>query len=192
MVVMVSFRDVFKRRPSYTRRQLEAWLQTLNVEAEAVADVGGKQLPVQNRVKSWQVKRYDLLDLPEYDLNQPWKLKEIYDVVFGLEVFEYVYNPVVALKNLYEMLKVGGTLYASFHFIYPHHSSKFIDYLRYTRWGVERLLQEANFTSWQISPRFLKRSWLMRLVYFSEKVRGNNSNFGKLHGEQGYLITAKK
>jgi SAM-dependent methyltransferase len=192
MALMMSLRDIFKRRQSYTRRQLEAWLQTLNIEAEAVADVGGKQLPVQDRVRSWHVKRYDLLDLPEYDLNQPWVLKETYDVVFCLEVFEYIYNPFVAMKNLHDMLKVGGVLYASFHFIYPHHSSKFIDYLRYTHWGVEKLLQEANFTSWQISPRWFKRAWLMRLVYFSEKVRGNNSNFGKLHREQGYLIRAQK
>lgn len=181
-----------RKRASHTRKQLEGWLQTLAIEAEAVADVGGKQLPVKDRVKSWQVKQYDILDLPEYDLNQPWQLKEIYDVVFCLEVFEYVYNTFQAMKNLYNMLRLGGVLYVSFHFIYPLHSSKFLDYLRYTRWGVDRLLKEANFISWETYPRFLKIPWLMRLVYLSENMWGNNSNLGEVHREQGYLIMAKK
>jgi hypothetical protein len=188
----LSLGNIVSKRASHTRKQLEGWLQTLDIKAEAVADVGGQQLAVKDRVKSWQVKQYDILDLPEYDLNQPWQLKEMYEVVFCLEVFEYLYNPFQAMKNLYNMLTFGGTLYISFHFIYPHHSSKFLDYLRYTRWGVDKLLKEAKFISWETYPRFLKIPWLMRLVYWSENMWGNNSNLGELHREQGYLITAKK
>jgi SAM-dependent methyltransferase len=189
---MLNLGNILPGTASYPRKQLEAWLQTLEIEAEAVADVGGRQLPVKDRVKSWQVKQYDILDLPEQDLNQPWQLNEIYDVVFCLEVSEYLYNPFQALTNLYNMLKKGGVLYTSFHFIYPHHSSKFIDYLRYTRWGIDRLLQEAHFASWRIYPKYFKRPWIIRLFYLSEGVWGNNSNLGKLHTEQGYLVIAQK
>jgi SAM-dependent methyltransferase len=184
--------NIFRKKPANTRNQLEEWLQTLAIEAEAVADVGGKPLPVKDRVRSWQVKQYDLLDLPEHDLNQPWDWQEIYEAVFCLEVFEYVYNPMQAMRNLYDMLKKGGTLYTSFHFLYPHHSTKFRDYLRYTRWGVDKLLQEAGFSSWEIYPRYFKSPRLIMGVYADERMRGNNSNRGRLHTEQGYLVKAIK
>ena len=186
------FRNIFRKRTSHTRMQLEEWLQTLSVEAEAVVDVGGKQLPVKDRVRSWNVKQYDLLDLPEYDLNQPWDLQEVYNLAFCLEVFEYIYNPLQAIMNLYNLLKRGGELYASFHFIYPHHSAKKIDYLRYTRWGVERLLKEAGFASWDINPRYLNKPRLVHQVYEDGNMVGNNNNFGKLHHEQGYMVKAIK
>jgi SAM-dependent methyltransferase len=190
--LMEILQNMFRKRKSFTRIQLEEWLQTLEINAEAVADVSSDQHPVKNRVKSWNVKQCDFLNLPEYDLNQPWGLKEIYDIVFCLEIFEYIYNPMQAMTNLYDILKVGGELYISFHFVYPHHSTRYLDYLRYTRWGVDRLLQEANFRSWNSTPRYFKRPWIMGYVYLSEKMRGNNNNRGELHTEQGYLIKAIK
>lgn len=186
------FQNILRKRTSNTRIQLEQWLQTMEIEAETIADVGSNKLPVKDRVKSWKAEQYNLLDFPEYDLNQPWDLKEIYNIVFCLEVFEYIYNPMQAMKNLYNMLKSGGELYASFHFVYPHHSAKKIDYLRYTRWGVSRLLEEAGFRSWDKYPRYFKSPWLIGQVYSDEKMKGNNYNRGKLHSEQGYLIKAIK
>jgi len=168
---------------------VEGWLQGLTVEAEAVVDVGGKQLPVKERVGSWSVQRYDILNLPEHDLNQPWDLHEVYNLAFCLEVFEYIYNPLQAVVNLFNLLKSGGELYASFHFIYPHHSAKKIDYLRYTRWGVDKLLQEAGFTSWERYPRYFKNPRLIDQVYADENMMVNNE---KLHSEQGFLVKASK
>jgi SAM-dependent methyltransferase len=186
------FRNLLRKKRSNTRNQLEEWLGNLEIAAEAVADVGGKQLPVKDRVRSWQVQRYDLLDLPEYDLNQPWDLKEIYNIAFCLEVFEYIYNPMQAVLNLYSILKSGGELYISFHFIYPHHSGKKIDYLRYTRWGVDKLLQEAGFKSWDIYPRYFKNPQLIEQVYLDENMRGDDSKIKTLYSEQGYLVKAIK
>lgn len=183
---------IFRKRNSHTRIQLEGWLQTLAIDAEAVADVGGKELPVKTRVKSWRVKQYDVLDLPKHDLNRPWELKNYYDVVFCLEVFEYVYNPMQAIHNLYDILKADGKLYTSFLFIYPHHGPNNWDYLRYTRWGVNKLLKEARFRSCNIYPRYLKSPWLIEQVYLDEKMAGVNNNQGTLHSEQGYLVEAIK
>ena len=184
-------RNIWGKRTSHTRNQLEDWLQGLEIEAEAVVDVGGKQLPIKGRVRTWAVNRYDLLGLPEYDLNQPWDLKETYNIAFCLEVFEYIYDPMQAMRNLYNILKSGGELYISFHFIYPHHSAKKIDYLRYSRWGVDKLLQEAGFKSWDRYPRFFKNPRLIDQVYSDENMMVNN-NIGKIHNEQGYLVRAIK
>jgi SAM-dependent methyltransferase len=177
---------------SYTRKQLESWLETLEVRAQAVADIGGRKRPVKDRVKCWQVDRYDILDLPEYDLNQVWELRELYDAAFCPEVFEYVYSPLQAMKNLYALLKPGGVLYASFHFLYPHHGPEGQDYLRYTRWGVSRLLQEAGFASWEIYPRGFRRPRRAAALYRLERMKGLNRNRGPIHYEQGYLVRAVK
>lgn len=183
---------LFKKPPSHSRKQLEEWLGTLEISAEAVGDVGGKKLPVPSRVKSWQVKRFDILDLPEYDLNQPWKLPEIYDVVFCLEVFEYIYNPWQAMKNLHLILKTGGILYASFHFIYPHHGPEGMDYLRYTQWGVDKLLEEAGFSSWTRLSRGFRRPWGITSVYLGENMKWLGKIDSPMHRDQGYLVKAIK
>jgi SAM-dependent methyltransferase len=177
---------------SHPRSQLEEWLKTLDIEAGAVADIGGQKLPVKNRVKSLKVDRYEILDLPHHDLNKPWPLRELYEVVFCLEVFEYIFNPLQAMKNLYDILRSGGRLYASFHFLYPHHNPEGRDYLRYTRWGVERLVQEAGFSSWEIKPRTLRKPTGIHYVYLAERMKGTAHNRGQIHSEQGYLLMARK
>ena len=53
-------------RMSNVRRQLEAWLKTIDVKADCVLDVGGAQLPVKGRTKSWEVKEEDLAKHMEY------------------------------------------------------------------------------------------------------------------------------
>jgi SAM-dependent methyltransferase len=191
-LLLLLIKNIFGKKRSYPRNQLEEWLQGLDIEAAAVGDVSSDQFPVRDRVKSWQVQHYDFLNLPEYDLNKPWALKEIYDIVFCLEVFEYVFDPMQAMQNLHGILKPAGRLYASFHFVYPHHSTRFKDYLRFTRWGVARLLEAAGFRTWEILPRYLKTPALILQVYADESMRGNESNRGPLHHEQGYLVTADK
>lgn len=181
----------FKKKQSHSRIQLEDWLRTLEIDVDAVADVGGKKLPVKDRVKSWQANRYDILDLPEYDLNREWEIVEVYDVVFCMEVFEYIYNPFQAMKNLYKILKPGGTLFISFQFIYPHHGPWGMDYLRYTQWGVEKLLTEAGFQSWERYSRPFKRSKLITEFYSGENMKHEKPH-NQIHLDQGYLVKALK
>jgi hypothetical protein len=180
-----------KRKQSHYRKQLEDWLRTLEIDVDAVADVGGKKLPVKERVKSWQVSRYDLLDLPEYDLNRQWELEEVYDVVFCLEVFEYMYDPFQAMKNLYKILKPAGRLFVSFQFIYPHHGPWGRDYLRYTQWGVEKLLTEAGFQSWERHSTPFKRPKAITELYSGENMKGEKPH-NPIHLAQGYLVKAVK
>lgn len=183
---------MIRKKQSYSRKQLNEWLQEIVVVAYAVADVGGRKLPIEDRVKIWQVQRYDILDLPEHDLNLVWNLTELYDVAFCIEVFEYIYNPYQAMKNLQMLLRKGGVLYASFHFLYPHHGPKGMDYLRYTRWGVERLLHAVGFSTWEIHPRKFKRVWAAYALYMREGMKGIYKNLGLIHTEQGYLVRAVK
>ena len=185
---------LFKKKQSYTRYLLEEWLQEQSIVALAVADVGGLKLPVKDRVKDWQVQRYDILDLPEHDLNLPWDLTEIYDIAFCLETFEFMYDPFQAMQNLHRFLKKDGILYASFHFLYPHHGPRpGLDCLRYTRWGIERLLQEVGFSEWRITPRRFKHLAALYAFYTKEGMfKGILKNLSLVHTEQGYLVKAVK
>lgn len=128
------------------------------MKADWVLDIGGGSNPVKGRTRSWEVKEYRILDnkleemkqKPDFvaDLNKPDCGREItgqWDIVFCLEVAEYLYNPWVAIKNLWGFLKEGGILYISFPFIYPIHSPHRSDYLRYTRFGILKLLDIAGF-----------------------------------------------
>jgi SAM-dependent methyltransferase len=79
------------------------------------------------------------------------ELLEQYDVVFCIETLEHLYNPVAACENLNKMLKPGGKLYLTVCYIYPHHG--YNDYLRYTDFGLKKLLEEAQFENIKITPR---------------------------------------
>lgn len=140
---------------SYYRQQLEEWLAGLSVKANTVYDIGGAQGHVRERVKRWQVVRYQVLDLPEYNLD-PIKADDLYgnfgklkssaDLIFCLEVFEYLINPLFALHKIHYVLKEGGKAYVTFQFVYPHHNELEMDSLRYTEPGIRRLASEVGLT----------------------------------------------
>lgn len=156
---------------SFYRKQLEDWLKTIEVKAENVIDIGGGANMVLSRLKAADVKEYQILDNyaerdchktfePPYypcDIQDTGKLKAIatikYDVAFCLEVFEYIFDPLTALKNINWLLKYGGLAYISFPSIYPVHEPKELDSLRYTKQGIIKLMTAAGFSSWEITPR---------------------------------------
>ncbi len=194
---------------SIQREQLNSWLKTIDV-AGIVLDVGGSQLPMDaTRVKSWNVKEIKILDMQKpheckqfpdiiMDLNKnydiiPAEFKENekkFEVVFCLEVSEYLWNPIQALKNINYLMERAGVLYMSFHFITPIHGPINEDYLRYTKWGVEKLMKEAGFEILQMVIRDTKEGAL--LLDFFQKERMRPMNNYKHHNETGYLVKAIK
>ena len=197
---------------SYTRQQLEEWIKTIDVKADRVLDIGGSQLPIKGRTKNWDVKEYKILDLKqpheskkkpnivcdiqksissnlavqEYSLNE-----NRFDIIFCIEVSEYWWNPATALNNIMFLSKKGCILYISFHFIYPMHNPKGKDCLRYTRWGVEKLLKEASFEIEEIIPRLARNGKdLIKWFVSEEGMRPCQTYNG--HTEVGYLVKAKK
>jgi SAM-dependent methyltransferase len=159
---------------SWYRQQLEDWLKTLDVKADTVLDVGGAQGEVKSRVKSWDVKEYKVLDLPEWDLNKEYADKDNFldvydsaDIIFCLEVFEYLIYPLMALANIETILKSGGKAYITFAFSYPHHNELELDALRYTEPGIKRLADKAGLTITNIWYR-TDRSGLLRQFYAAD------------------------
>lgn len=152
---------------SEPRRQLESWVAGLEIKAERIIDIGGSQLPVRDRVKSWDVKDYKIFDLatphenkqaPDIsgDINRLWQWdawRGVFDVAFALELSEYLWDPVQAFTNMNRFLKHYGVLYFSSHFNYPVHNLVEFDFLRYTREGIIKILTETGFKVNEVLPR---------------------------------------
>jgi SAM-dependent methyltransferase len=172
-----------------------------------VLDIGGSQLPMEkSRVKSWDVKEIKILDMQKphacikfpdiiADLNKEPDGEYLgnfnyYDIAFCLEVSEYLWNPVRAISNIANLLKQGGILYMSFHFITPIHGPLGEDYLRYTKWGVQKIMHEAGFEIKDIVMRDTKEGNLLMDFFKRERMRPMNNY--KHHNETGYLVKAIK
>lgn len=174
---------------SFYREQLEGYLSLLDVNASTVLDVGGGQNPIKGRTKSWTVKDYHILDLPDYDLNNPkgkligWK--GMADIVFCLEVFEYLINPLVAIKNIANLLKPTGRAYVTFCFSYPHHNELEFDSLRYTEPGIYRLTTEAGLNVDKITYR-IDKSGLLESFYAADGMRAAKQY--PRHNVTGFIV----
>lgn len=193
---------------SRTRDQLEAWIETIDVKSESVLDIGGSQRPIRKRVKSWKVEMYKILDLPTphetdqvpdiiADMNLPMTQGLIescikFETVFALELLDYIWNPVECLRNINNMLEVGGTLYLSCHFYYPVHNPKEEDVLRLTPFGIEKILRETGFSVQEHTPRmFSDEAWnYINKGLSIDTFRPSRDWDG--HQQQGSLIKAMK
>lgn len=162
---------------SYYRQQLEDWLKTLDVKADVVLDIGGAQNPVKGRTRSWEVKNYEILDLPEFDIedfDERWeKHKSIFkkaDLIFCLEVFEYLLYPSEAMININWLMKNKAKAYITFAFAYPHHNELEKDSLRYTEFGIKRL---ANSVGLKVNNIWYRRdkSGLLKFFYATDGMR---------------------
>ena len=190
---------------SLSRQQLESWLKTIDVKADSVLDIGGSQLPINKRVRSWEVNQYKILDIavphelkqaPDIiaDLEEPLnnEIKKdlfLFDVAFCIEVSEYWFNPLMALLNINKLLKPGGILYISTHFVYPVHNPAGADFLRYTKAGIVKLLEKSNFAIDKVIAR-REKSPGNYLAYCSDnRMRPNRETD---HSEIGHLIKAIK
>ena len=137
---------------SYYRQQLEDYLSNLEIKCDLVYDIGGAQGAVAKRVQNYEVKDTAILDLPDYDLDKEWPDgSPKADMIFCLEVFEYLINPVTAIKNIAKLLKDGGTAIVTFAFVYPHHNELENEGLRYTERAIERLAEISGLKIYNIT-----------------------------------------
>lgn len=155
---------------SKLREQLKDYLSQIDVSGQIVLDVGcgDPKYWAQNFVRG-RARVYHTLDIeskfnPTFvlDLNRlhepgtSWVAlprPNEYDTIFALEVFEHLWDPVTALKNVYIWLKVGGCFYFSTPFINPLHERSGTDMLRMTHEWWQTALSEVGFSSVEIVLR---------------------------------------
>jgi SAM-dependent methyltransferase len=193
---------------SNTRNQLERWLKTIEIDGNHIADIGAAQNTLKGRTKTWNPDSYVIFDLeqPHETRVNDWVRLDIqkdkitkksiyyhgFDTVFMLEVSEYLFDPLSALKNVNNLLEKDGLFYSSWHLLYPRHKPLGLDYLRYTPEGAERLLRETGFDIIENIPRIIKDDESigeLDCVYGREGMRGwRDFDISDI----GSLITARK
>lgn len=176
---------------SKQRQRLEKWLSSIIINDGVIADVGGCQNPIKDRIETKGNVTVNLLDLwephggdkPDYvmDLNvqDSFLNCEYYNYVFCVEVMEYIYEPVVAVKNLGNILTKGGVLYITFPFLYPVHKPSGEDFLRYTEYGAKKILKEGGFEVVSMDYSIMGDDGCKAYLEFitSEKMRSDRDYF---------------
>lgn len=173
---------------SFYRQQLEDYLKKTDIKAKLLYDIGGKQKSIKGRTKTWEVQELVCLDLPEYDLNEPQIHERKADFVLCLEVFEYLINPLQAMKNISDSLEKNGVAIVSFPFVYPIHNEVEFDSLRYTLSGIKRFAKIVNLTIENVHYRRTKTSTLVQ--YYQQD--GMKMAKGEDHNITGYIIKFRK
>ena len=195
-------------KTSLPRTQLNQWLRTINIKADRVLEVGAGSNPVINKVKSWNVGNYKTFDNnlqgdcnPDFRIdlnhleNKGTTIKNVIkyspNIIFCLEVMEYIYKPYSVLRFFHDALAKNGVLYISFHTIYPVHEPYKYDSLRYTKWGIINLLKDAGFKKWKIASRDATEG-KDSLVSFYKKEKMWALKKSDLITDTGYLVKAFK
>lgn len=188
------------------RMELDKWLSQLDVKADRVLDIGGSQLPVKGRTKSWDVKEYLIADLPEphigspkpdieLDLNSFYsaipvddKYYEYFDVIFCLEVFDYIWNTYFAFEEIECRLNKTGSAWITFPSIYPLHQPVKDDALRYMPGGIEKLADSVGLKIAQMIPRRTETDAIYQ-AFRQERMRcAKNED----HNISGWIVEFKK
>lgn len=117
-----------------------------------------------------------------------FEYQEYFDAVFAFELWEYIYSPLEAHKNIFSLLKPGGIYMGSYPFVYGKHNPPGQDFLRYTDDGIKKLLSVAGFHDVEITPRTGVVGSL-ESFYAVEEMRVRKDVD---HNVVGYIVKAKK
>lgn len=181
------------------RLGLDKWLSQLDVKANRALDIGGSQLPVKGRTKSWDVKEYLIADLPEphigspkpdieLDMNQQINSDGDYDSIFCLEVFDYIFDPATAFFNLNRLLVDGGRAWVTFPSQYPLHQPVEDDALRYMPSGIAKLARAARLKIEEMIPRRTETDAIYQ-AFRTERMRcAKNED----HNISGWIVEFEK
>lgn len=139
---------------------------------KTVLDVGGAKRftkwlsEYQELFKNCEYKTMDYDDTTGADVvgdihNIPLKDESI-DAIICSSVLEHVENPIVAVKEMYRILKKGGKLFAHIPSTYPYHARKghYPDYWRFFDDTIHLLFKDFSRFD------FVKRGGYFKAVFF--------------------------
>jgi SAM-dependent methyltransferase len=105
-----------------------------------------------------------------------------FDVVMSTQVLEHVPNPSEVLNEMARVCKLGGSVVISIPFVYPEHEEPF-DYFRFTRFGIEELLNKAGLKIESIKrdSSALETISILINVYIMHNLMPNFRGVGRLY-----------
>lgn len=131
------------------------------IEQQQVLDIGSGDSAYRDRLQ--QHNQLVTLDYPATNARYtrlpdvfgnaeslPFRSQQ-FDSVIMFEVLEHVPNDRQSANELFRVLKPGGLAYVSIPFIYPMHDRPG-DFRRYTRYGIELVLKDSGFRTFDTRP----------------------------------------
>ncbi len=94
-----------------------------------------------------------------------------FDAILCTEVLEHVPAPWDVLSEFHWIIRPGGRVWITVPFTWPLHEEPH-DYYRYTRFGLQHLLEKAGFSEVEVSPLSDSFSTLSQLVHDLEWLMG--------------------
>jgi hypothetical protein len=102
---------------------------------------------------------------PDFDLINPGKISERFDIVICEQVLEHVTNPFKAAETLYDLLELGGTVIVSTPFLIKLHGMP-QDYWRFTPSAIKLILETAGFSQIEVHTWGNRRSVIGNLGWW--------------------------
>ena len=189
---------------SFYKQQLKDYLAKIDLPAGKILCIGA-QSDDKKYFKSVCPGEWKTLDIDDkfkpdilFNMNRSgfdpeagdrlYQFEEYFDHVLAFELWEYIYDPVEAHKNIYSFLKPGGVYMGSYPFVYGKHPPNGQDFLRYTDDGIKKILNICGFKDIEIRERATDSNTLLAF-YAREGMRIRN-DCG--HEVVGYIVKAKK
>lgn len=116
-------------------------VRKLNHEQLSVLEISGEEW------YSFGFKKYKTVNYPNFDICKN-RLNEKFDLIIAEQVFEHLYDPDRAAKNVRRMLKPSGTFLITLPFMIKYHPAP-QDYRRWTKHGLKAFLDINGFTDIQ-------------------------------------------
>lgn len=132
---------------------LDEKVHYLAQHCQQVLDVGKSSRHRYTYFKKMQIVTLDINQFDSYpdviddicDLHTV--LPSSFDAVICMAVLEHVYNPHLAVQNLYSILRMGGYCLLYVPFLYRYHAPNslvFQEYFHFTRDGIAYLLRDFS------------------------------------------------
>lgn len=110
-----------------------------------------------------QYKRASFVPYPEHDLHTISKtFQEVFDFFIFSQTLEHLYNPFLAVKNIYDIMKPGGFVFTSVPTLNIPHMTP-IHFNGFTPMGLAMLFKYAGFEIMEIgqwgNQEYIQRLW---------------------------------
>lgn len=135
------------------------------------------------------------------DIHDLKMISDSFDTIVMTEVLEHLYNPFLAVDQLYRICKPGGVVIASTRFVFPYHEEPY-DYFRYTIYGIGEIFKEfrevqiithgnLSLAIWDLITHY-KLLRVLRILnrpicFLSDSKKANNKE-----NPLGFIVIAKK
>ena len=137
-----------------------SWIHTHNLSTPAVL---GYTCETDPELEFLQPAEKILVDYPKYDLHTiGTSFPQTFDFFLFNQTLEHLYNPFMAVKNIYDCMKPGGTVFTSVPTINIPHLTP-IHFGGFTPMGLATLFMSAGFEVIEIGQwgnlEYIQRLW---------------------------------